>query len=95
MATKLTEAEVREILGDEPEEFWRKQEEFRRCADRFYDNYDAILEEHAEKWVAVYGNQILAADTIEALCSDMDRMGIPRGEAFTHFVTKKKRILIL
>ena len=89
----MTEAEIRELIGD-PEEFWQKREAFARSEQFFWDNHDRLLKEHPESWVGVYEEELRVADTLDALLEALDQAGIPRGETCVHFVTAEKRILI-
>ena len=94
MATKLTEAEVRELIGD-PEEVARRLEAFSRSARFFHANHDRFIREYPDQWVAVHGNDVAAADTTETLFEEMAQRDMPRRESCIKFVTSKERILIL
>lgn len=90
----LTEDEVLELIGD-PEQAARETEAFSRSAQFFSSNHTSFVKKYPDKWVAVHGDDVLAADTLEALFGDLKRKDIPRGQAVIRFVTPKKRLLIL
>lgn len=90
----LTEEEGLELIGD-PEQLARELEAFSRAEQSFWRNHDRFLREHPDKWVAIRGDDVLIADTLEALLSELDRNGIRRGEAFVEFVTATDHVLVL
>ncbi len=90
----MTEAEVRELIGD-PEEVARELEAFSRSEQFFWDNHERFLTECPDKWVAVRGDDVLVADTLEALLAELDRNDIPRGQAFVELVTTDDQVLVL
>lgn len=90
----LTEAELLELIGD-PDEVARGLEEFARSARRFGANLDRFRKEYPDMWVAVHGDDEVAADTIEPLHAEMKERGMPRRETCVRFVTSEDRILIL
>lgn len=94
MATKLTEAEVRELIGD-PEEVAQRLEAFSRSEQFFWDNHERFVEECPDKWVAVHGDDVLVADSLEALLAELDRNDIPRGQTFVELVTTDDQVLVL
>ena len=94
MGTKLTEEEGLELIGD-PEQLARELEAFSRSEQFFWRNHDRFLREHPDRWIAISGEDVLVADTLEALLADLDRGGIQRGQAFVEFVTTSDQVLIL
>lgn len=90
----LTEAELLELIGD-PDEVARGLEEFARSARRFGANRDRFRKEYPDMWVAVHGDDEVAADTLEPLYAEMKERGMPRRETCVRFVTSEDRILIL
>ncbi len=90
----LSKEEVLELIGD-PEQHVREMEVFSQSVQVFWDHHESLLKEHPDSWVAVHKDEILVAETSEALFKAMERAGIPRGQAFVRFVSPKKRILIL
>lgn len=94
MGTKLTEEEGLELIGD-PEQLARELEAFSRAEQFFWGNYDRFLREHADKWVAIHDDDVLVADTLDALLAELDRNGIQRGQAFVEFVTTSDQVLVL
>ena len=65
----MTEAELLDLIGD-PDEFDRRREEFTRSAQRFGANRDRFREEHPDMWVAVHGDNEVAADTLGPLYAE-------------------------
>ena len=90
----MTEAEILELIGD-PDEVARRLEEFARSARRFGANRDRFVREYPDMWVAVYGSDEVAADTLDALSAEMERREMPQAETCVRFVTSEDRILIL
>ena len=94
MGTKLTEAEGLELIGD-PEQLANELEAFSHAEQFFWRNHDRFLREHPDRWVAIRGEDVLVADTLEVLLAELDRNGIRRGQAFVEFVTTSDQVLIL
>jgi len=90
----MTEAELWELIGD-PDEAARKREEFSRSARRSFANHERFVVEYPDQWVAVHGDDEVAAETLEELFAKTDERGMPRRETCIRFVTSQKRILFL
>ncbi len=94
MGTRLTEAEGLELIGN-PEQLARELDAFSRAEQFFWGNHDRFLREHPDKWVAIHGDDVLVADTLERVLAELDRSGIRRGQAFVEFVTTSDQVLVL
>ena len=92
--TEAEKAELLELIGD-PDEVGRRLEEFSRSARRFGANRERFVEEYPDQWVAVHGDDEVAADTLEELYAKMEERGMPHRETCIRFVTSEKRILFL
>ena len=90
----MTEAELLELIGD-PDEVARGLEEFSLSAHRSFSNHERFVAEYPDQWVAVYGDDEVAADALEELYAKMEERGMPHRETCVRFVTSEKRILIL
>ncbi len=90
----MTEAELLELIGD-PDEVARGIEEFSALVRTFDANRDHFIKKYPDMWVAVSRDGTLAAETQEALLAEMDRRGIPRGDACIEFVATKQRTYVL
>ena len=92
--TEAEKAELLELIGD-PDEVARRLEEFSRSAHRSFSNHERFVAEYPDQWVAVHGDDEVAADALEELYAKMEERGMPRRETCVRFVTSEKRILIL
>ena len=90
----MTEADLWELIGD-PDEAARRREEFSRSARRFGANHERFVAEYPDQWVAVHGDDEVAADTPEELYAKMEERGMPHRETCIRFVTSEERILFL
>ena len=90
----MTEADLWELIGD-PDEAARRREEFSRSAHRSFSNHERFVVEYPDQWVAVHGDDEVAADALEELYAKMEERGMPHRETCVRFVTSEKRILIL
>ena len=87
-------SELLELIGD-PDEVGRRLEEFSRSAHRSFSNHERFVAEYPDQWVAVHGDDEVAADALEDLYAKMEKRGMPRRETCVRFVTSEERILIL
>ncbi len=60
------------------------------------DNYERLLQEHPEQWVAVTAQGVLASSTRrDAVSRKLKASGAERNKVYITFLTKKKQTLIL
>lgn len=62
----------------------------------FQAHREELLDQYAERWVAVYEQHVVAtADRLPQLLKRIDRAGLPRGRVFIEFLSTKEDLLIL
>ncbi len=99
MSRQLTEADVREALGD-IEERAREMESFSRGARIFVAHQERITDAYDERWIAIHeddvaAENIVAADSPAELTATLERLGIREGECFVRLVHRPRETLFL
>ena len=92
--TEAEKAELLELIGD-LDEAARRREEFSRSAHRSLANHERFVVEYPDQWVAVHGDDEVAADALEEVYAKMEERGMPDRETCIRFVTSEERILFL
>lgn len=60
------------------------------------DHYDEIMEQHEDRWVALYGPEIVSSAIRRSnVYRTLRDKGIPAERAYVKFLTRKRRMLIL
>ena len=55
-----------------------------------------ILDQYPERWVAIYDSRVVGtAKNLPRLMAQLERQGIPTGQAFVEYVTGHDDLLIL
>ncbi len=94
MAAELVR-QLRERLGD-PEEALRKQQRLNEDARLFFAKVDEWRRQHPNRWVAVYGGELVAvADTREAVLAAVAEKGLPIEEVLVGFVSEEPSVFVL
>lgn len=64
---------------------------------RYYEAHQEELRERfPEEWVAIFNEQLVGANPdLEKLLDQLETNGVPAGRVYTHWVTRKPRVLIL
>ncbi len=71
-------------------------ERYRADALHFEAHRQELLEEYPERWIAVYGRQVVGtARRLPRLLEKLDRKGLPRGRVFVEHLYSKEDLLIL
>lgn len=69
---------------------------FEEAGEYLTKNYDALLAENEDKWVALYGPELVASSKRRSdVYRTLRAKHIPIEHAYVKFLTKKKRVLIL
>ena len=62
----------------------------------FEEHRDEPLQRYPERWVAIYNREVVgAAKDIGRLVKQLDRKGIPSGDAYREYLTEEETLLIL
>lgn len=93
-ATPERAEDLRRLVGD-PAEVATRLEAARHAALLFSSDDASLADEFAGRWLALYEQRIIDADSLDALLDRMDRDGVPRGRALIRFMDTNQRILIL
>jgi hypothetical protein len=71
-------------------------ERFTRDMLYFDEHRPELLRRHPERWIAVYDQRVVGvARDPEALIRQLERQGIPPGQAFRQYLTERDELLIL
>lgn len=83
-------------LGGTPESIVRDLKEFEASTQALSDNHPRFIDEHPQKWVAVYrGSVAIAADSFDEINEKIEAKGLPREHVIVRFITRDKKTLIL
>jgi hypothetical protein len=93
-ATAERKAELLRLIGD-PEQTARALRRFHRAAQALSSDDPRFIDRYDQKWVAVHGRDVIAAETLEQLLRDIDDAQIPRGEVVVRYIDRNERVLIL
>ena len=94
IATGPRVGELRALLGD-PEEVARDLLALSRAARALSSDNPRFIDQYPEKWVAIHGQEVLAADDLDDLLEDLDIRGISREGVIVRHITRTERVLIL
>lgn len=65
-------------------------------ADYFDQHREEWLQQHPDRWVAVYNRQFVgAAKDMKRLITQLERKGIPPARVYVEYLTEKEELLIL
>ena len=79
-----------------PEDIARGLREFSKSAEMLSNDRPRLIDEHPLQWVGVYRGEVSAkADDLPSLIEELERRGIPLGDALVRFIEKNQRTLIL
>ncbi len=71
-------------------------ERYRRDALYFEAHREELLEHYPDHWVAIYNQAVVAAaKQLPQLLRKLDKLGVPRGEAFVEHVSGEDDVLVL
>jgi len=74
----------------------KELERFRLDADYFDQHRQELLQQHPDRWVAIYNQQLVgAAKDIKRLIRQLERKGIPPAQVYREYLTEKEDLLIL
>lgn len=74
----------------------RAMERFRRDIEYFEANRDSLIRDHPNEWMAIYEGRIGAvAGDLGSLFDELERQGIPLGEAVIEYLSTEEEVLIL
>ena len=93
-ATPERAEELRRLVGN-PAEVAARLEAARQTALLFSSGLPSLAEQFAGRWLALYEQRIIDADSLDALLDRLDRDGVPRGRALIRFMDTNQRVLIL
>ncbi len=79
-----------------PEKMVEGLREFSRSAQMLSDQTKRLVNEYPSQWIAVYCGEVTAkADDLETLIEEIEKQGIPLGDAIVRYIEKNQRTLIL
>ncbi len=69
---------------------------FQKDVGYYESNREALLEQYPEKWVAIYNQKVVGAETdVPQLLADLKQRGVPTERILVRHVTRKDEMLIL
>ena len=69
---------------------------FQKDVGYYEGNREKLLEEYPEKWVAIYNQKVVGAETdVPQLLADLKQRGVPTERILVRHVTRKDEMLIL
>ena len=73
----------------------RSNEEIVKDFDFYTDNYDSLVEQYLDQWIAIYGEQVVASapDYFE-MEAQLDAKGIPWNHAIREYMSENREFLI-
>ena len=73
----------------------RSNEEIVKDFDFYTDNYDSLVEQYLDQWIAIYGEQVVASapDYFE-MEAQVEAKGIPFNETIRECMTKTREFLV-
>jgi hypothetical protein len=90
------QAIILRALGGTPDSIVSDLKEFEASTQALSDNHPRFIDEHPQKWVAVYrGNVAVAADTFDQVVKQIEEKRLPREHVIVRFITRDKKTLIL
>ncbi len=79
-----------------PEDIASDLREFSTSAEMLSRDYPRLVDKHAMQWIGVYRGKVAAiAGDLPSLIEELERRGIPPGDATIRFIEKNPRTLIL
>lgn len=85
----------RPVIADE-ERLKRDLEEFNRNVRFLISNYEMLLDQYPDQWIALYHEKVVATDiTLEDLLVKLDELGIRRKGQITEFLSTSPTRLIV
>lgn len=96
MASRATtRAEVMSLLGD-PRVVDKDLKRFRRSSRALSSDRPRLINEHRDRWVAVYKGGVKASEkTFDGLMAAVEKRKLPRESIVVRFIDKDERIMIL
>ena len=88
-------SEIASRLGGNPEEIARGLVEFSKSAEILSVDQLRLIHEHSMKWVGVYQGRVSVKADLPALMKELEKQGIPPGDAIIRFIEQNQRTLIL
>ena len=83
-------------FGGEPEEIVKGLLEYSKSAAALSADRPRLIEEHPAKWVGAYRSEVSAkADDLPSLMRELEKQGVPTGDAIIRFVERNQRTMIL
>jgi hypothetical protein len=86
--------ELRRMVGD-PAEVAQDLARFREAAAILSSNQPRLIDEYPERWVAVYGQNILDAESLSELYVLLSDHDVPREHAIIRYIERNARVLFL
>lgn len=91
----MTDINATEWLGGDPSEIARRLRDFTRDCE-VLSRDSSLIERYAHQWIGVYGGEVqAAADDLDTLLEELDRIGVPRTDAAIRFMETDQPTLIL
>ncbi len=82
-------------LGADPGDVVERLRAFTRSCETLSAD-SSLIEEYAQRWIGVYQGEVqAAADDLESLLRELDRIGVPRGDTVIRFMETDQPTLIL
>jgi len=94
LASPERSAELLELIGD-PSEVASDLAKFHEAALALSSNHPRFIDDYPQKWVAVCGARVLAADNLDDLLEEVDEQALPRETTVVRFIEQSSRVLTL
>ncbi len=88
------EAELLKLVGD-PAEVAEGLARSRAAASALSADHPRFIDRYKGQWVALHDHEVLAANTLEDLLSQLDGEGISREHVIVRYIERDERVLIL
>ena len=73
----------------------RSNEEVMKDFNFYTDNYDSLVAQYANQWIAIFGEQVAAsAPDYFAMESQLEAKGIPWNQAIREYMSESREFLI-
>lgn len=93
-ATKERARELVALVGD-PGNVARDLGQFRCSAILLSSQHADLARRYARKWVAIHGEEVVTADSLEGLLLQVDERGFSRERVLVRYMGPDERVLIV
>ncbi len=84
------------FFGGNPEEIAKGLHEYSKSAEILSVDQPRLINEYPMKWVGLYQGKVSAkADDLSSLIRELEKQGVPPGDAIIRFIERNQRTLIL